>query len=346
MFLIFITDLSLDLPDHSRTEIRKYVDDTKAMRGNMCPEDVLLMQDDLNSMYRWEAINHMPFNASKFMNLRMTVDKDRSLSQNTMFFTPDYGDPIQEHDVVRDLGVLLDSDGGFTSHRLLTQKKAMRKCSWIFRSFKSREPDLLKSLWKSLVQPVLDYASQVWSPVGRTGEIAWMEKPMRQYTRRMKGMTQLNYWERLSKLKMLSTERRTERYKIIYLWKTMNGLAPSLGVEAATLADSRLGFTVKIPAKSGSKESVQSMKDQFFSTHAPRLFNSLPKSIRNGSSSMTKEIFKMNVDLFLENVPDHPILAGYHSGNLSLSSRMSNSILDWVRNNPQLLDWSLDTVSD
>ena len=119
----------------------------------------------------------------------------------------------------------------------------------------------------------------------------------------------------------------------------MNGKAPSLGFQTATTADSRLGFTVKIPSKSGSRESVQSMKDQFFTTHAPRLFNSLPRYIRNVSPSVSQEVFKGLVDQFLETVPDQPVLAGYHTVNQAQNGYMSNSVVDWSRRNPSWIDW-------
>ena len=39
----------------------------------------------------------MPFKGSKFMNLRMSVDRERMLADSTMFFNPDYQSPIQEY---------------------------------------------------------------------------------------------------------------------------------------------------------------------------------------------------------------------------------------------------------
>ena len=112
----------------------------------------------------------------------------------------------------------------------------------------------------------------------------------------MKGLSKYNYWERLSILKMLSTERRTERYKILYVWKMLNGTVPNLGLQVASEESSRLGLTIRIPPKSGLKDSVQSMKDQFLTTHGPRLFNSLSKCVWDRGHSF--ETFKKMVDDF------------------------------------------------
>ena len=236
--------------------------------------------------------------------------------------------------MAKDLGVLLDADGSFKSHQLKAQKKTMERCSWILRTFYSREPALLKTLWQSLAQPYQDYASQLWFPVGNTGDIAWQEKPLRMLTRRMKGLRGLNYWERLSQMKMLSSERRSERYKLLYLWKTLNGMAPSLGIEVNTVAGSRLGLTLKVPRRSGSKELVQTMKDRFFTGFAPRLFNCLPVQVRECD---TFPSFKAGVDLFLMEVPDKPVLAGYFTPNWAKNGWQSNSIIDWTRNYTEIV---------
>ena len=153
----------------------------------------------------------------------------------------------------------------------------------------------------------------------------------------MSGLQGLNYWERLAQLKMLSCERRSERYKIIYTWKILNGVVPDIGLQLATTEESRLGLTVRVPAKSGSRELVQTLKDQFFSAHGPRLFNSIPKELR--ARGMSFDMFKARLDLWLMTVPDKPVLAGYISYNPAKSGWNSNSIIDWIRNNPGLQDW-------
>ena len=57
-----------------------------------------------------------------------------------------------------------------------------------------------------------------------------MEKLLKDYTRKIPGTVGLNYWERLSKLKMNSEQRRLEIYQVNYIWKIMEGLTPNCGV--------------------------------------------------------------------------------------------------------------------
>ena len=41
---------------------------------------------------------------------------------------------------------------------------AKKYCSWIFRTFSARDKTTLLTLWKAIVQPRLDYCSQLWLP--------------------------------------------------------------------------------------------------------------------------------------------------------------------------------------
>ena len=93
----------------------------------------------------------------------------------------------------------------------------------------------------------LDYGSILWSPVSEITDLKKMESTLRVFTKRGSGMNELNYWERLKKFQLYSKQRRNERYKIIYIWKSINGLVPSLGLELTDSDGTRSGM--KIPIK-------------------------------------------------------------------------------------------------
>ena len=76
----------------------------------------------------------------------------------------------------------------------------------------------MKFIWKSLVQPNIDYCSQLWMPC-KSGELEKIENLQKQYTKRIPEVKKIDNWERLKVLKMLSQERRMERYRIIYIGK-------------------------------------------------------------------------------------------------------------------------------
>ena len=78
-------------------------------------------------------------------------------------------------------------------------------------------------MFNVLVQPHVDYCSQLWMP--QEGKLEMVEKVMRDYTRRIPKLRGLNYTERLNKLAMNSQQRRLERYQLLYTWKVMEGFS-------------------------------------------------------------------------------------------------------------------------
>ena len=81
----------------------------------------------------------------------------------------------------------------------------------------------MMTLFKSLVLPILDYGSQLWSP-HLVKHIDQLEKIQRSFTKHITGMQSLEYSERLVSLKLYSLQRRCECYCIIYVWKIIEGL--------------------------------------------------------------------------------------------------------------------------
>ena len=84
------------------------------------------------------------------------------------------------------------------------------------------------------------------APVSIKGEKLAAERPLKSLTKMAWGTRGLNYWERLTKFRLYSNERRMERYKCLYIWKSLNGMVPSLGLEWAEL-DGRSGVRLRYP---------------------------------------------------------------------------------------------------
>ena len=53
------------------------------------------------------------------------------------------------------------------------------------------------------------------------------------FTLKIPEVQQETYWKRLQILQMYSQERRMERYRVIYVWKILEGYAPNCGVEVS-----------------------------------------------------------------------------------------------------------------
>ena len=67
-FLIFINDL----PNNIRSSVRLFADDCVLYRNIKSPLDCQILQDDLNSLVKWETDWQMKFNVSKCHSMRVT----------------------------------------------------------------------------------------------------------------------------------------------------------------------------------------------------------------------------------------------------------------------------------
>ena len=185
--------------------------------------------------------------------------KDASLKEDTLLLAGDTEELIEQVDAARDLGVQMDNKADWCIQRESVIMKTKNKASWVLRTFRSRSPGLMRTLWRTLVQPHQDYASQLWAPVGRLGDIQAQEAPLRAFTKKIWGYHDIPYNERLQKLNMLSTERRQERYRILYTWKALNGLVPHFGLEPLPRQSGR-GNLVKIPSLTGPQRWLRTLR--------------------------------------------------------------------------------------
>ena len=214
----------------------------------------------------------------------------------------------------------MSSDASFSEHISNICTAANLKCGWILRTFKTRDCLPLLTLWKSLVQPILDYCCQLWCPA-TAGLIQRIELVQVSYLKKIVGMSSKDYWEQLSTLNMYSLERRRERYAAIYMWKVIEGLVPNFGVTIAY--NKRKGRYCVVPnVRSAAPCRIQTIRFNSMAVKGPRIFNSLPVEIRN-KSECSVQSFKSALDKHLKTVPDEPRVAKL----IKYCARTSNSLV-------------------
>ena len=293
-----------------------YIDDTKAIKKIHSEDDVEKLQEDISKLHDWGKRNNMEFNNKKFVVLR--YGKNLEIKENTSYFSGETDEIIKEKESTRDLGIIMQNDASFNEHIEKICKKVRQKSGWMFRSFYNRQGWFLRHMWNSLIQPHIDYCSQLWAPE-EGGELQKIEKLLKDYTAKIPEVSKMTYWERLKKLKMNSQQRRSERYKIIYVWKTLENLVPDANLMLANEESDRVGRKCKIPPL---KMRERKKREQSFQVAGPVLFNCLPKEIRNMKGCGVEE-FKENLDKFLKTIPDEPKIGGA----MPMNSRQSNSII-------------------
>ena len=119
-----------------------------------------------------------------------------------------------------------------------------------------------------------------------------------------------------------------EQYKVTYIWKSLHGLVPSLGLEWIN-GGSRKGWHLKYPKILAPEGRYRTLQRYSVHWEGIRLFNSLPSEIRLFSG--TKKAFKNILDKYLELLPDQPEVDGMIPGGLDLYRKASNSIADWPK---------------
>ena len=135
------------------------------------------------------------------------------------------------------------------------------------------------------------------------------------------------YWEFLKQINMISMQRRLERYRVIYIWKILEKLAPNCGINLVQGSEvSRLGRRLDISVPRGSAKTNR-LKEQAFQVNGPKLFNCLPANIRNISRKGLDE-FKEKLDNHLQQVPDQPKIDGLSPGT------ETNSLLHQTKRGP------------
>ena len=325
LFLLLINNIDEEVDE---AKVSLFADDTRIMKSIEKEEDSETLQQELNKLYVWQKKSNMVFNEDKFELMQFGKNDDL---KNSLYFTPDFKEMIERKQTVKDLGVLFDEDLSFNSHVNKIHKTVSSKIGWVLRSFQCRETKLMKTIWKSLIQPHIDYCSPLWFSPNSQGEITRLENLQRQFTKKIKGFENLNYWERLNKLKMLSHQRRMERYNIIYTWKVLEGLVPDCGLEE--ICSERRGRLCKVrPIVSNSTMRVRSIRENSFQISGPNLFNSLPAFLR-GMTGCTIENFKESLDSFIQMVPDEPKCENLEPRSICIhNARSSNSLVDQLRN--------------
>ena len=166
------------------------------------------------------------------------------------------------------------------------------------------------TLMKSLVQPKMDYCSQLWSPTDQS-TVNKLESVQHHLISRIRDtrLAGLNYWEKLHELRLYSQERRRERYQLIFLWKISQGMVSGYDVNFTSVGPRRGRMITPNPVVRSAPTLVRNAREQTLGVRGAQLFNLLPESLR---SMNTEHVYtyKNHLDTFLASVPDQPTVTG------------------------------------
>ena len=179
--------------------------------------------------------------------------------------------------------------------------------AWVFRTFYTRERLPLMTLYKSLVRPLLEYASALWSPTAKA-DIDKLEAIQKSFIRKINGVSR-DYRTALKQLNLYSLQRRRERYQIIQVWKMLEKLAPNksntdeLILNLQTDINHRRGRTCLSHNLARTPSYLLQAREQSIKCFGVHLFNKLPKRIRN-ITNVSVDAFKNQLDKHIKTIED------------------------------------------
>ena len=217
LFLAFINDL----PDNIKfSNTKLFADDSLLFKQITSPEDSLQLQKDLSSLEQWEKTWQMAFNPDKCNVIRIAPNKEKDILQTAYSL---HGQTLETTSSNKYLGVSVADDLSWGKHITNIANKGNRTLGFLRRNFRDCTDTVKEATYKTMVRPILEYASPVWDPITQkdSSELEKVQRRAARYVFNRYGdrnpgcvtdmLTTLN-WEPLSERRL--NDRLTLLYKI------------------------------------------------------------------------------------------------------------------------------------
>ena len=155
LFLIYTNDL----PDSTKFKVRLFADDTAIYLAVSSLKDAQILQQDLDHLNNWELEWDMEFNPGKGVVIHITRHRTPIPSQYLL-----HGQVLESVAGSKYLGVEITSNLSFNNHIQSITTSASRSLGFLRRNIRTQNPALREMAYKTLVRPLVEYSSTVWSP--------------------------------------------------------------------------------------------------------------------------------------------------------------------------------------
>ena len=164
------------------------------------------------------------------------------------------------------------------------------------RNMLSRDPQILRNVFKTMIRHHLEYCVQAWNPVACHGNwsiILEIESVQRRFTRLADGIGMLPYSKRLDSMKLTTLAERRIRGDLIETFKMVNNLVDYGSNIFRT--SRRNNIISSINLDSGISKDIRDLRTMFLPERIKRYWNNLPSYCKN---SQDVNQFKVNLDRF------------------------------------------------
>ena len=212
LFIIYINDIDSNIV----STLSKFADDCKIKYKVSTEEDTDTIQTDIDTLGDWSDKWQLVFHPDKCKTLHLGFN-----NKQKQYYIKNQ--PIKSVPFEKDLGVYTTQD--LKQHKQVAElvKRANRMLGMIKRAITCKNIPNIMSYYKTLVRPILDYASAVWNPYHKK-DIEKLEKVQRRATKLIREIRNLPYRDRLRRCKLMTLEERRRRYDLIEMFKVMKGI--------------------------------------------------------------------------------------------------------------------------
>ena len=292
LFLIFINDIVQSV---NAGTCNIFADDVAIYtNGNNIKEAELKLQVCVNEIGDWYKNNRLKINADKTNVMLITSRKHDSNELNVSL----NGTSLRQVDTVRYLGLNIDSRLTWTDHVKQLCKNLSYKVFSLRRLSNTLSTPLLNTLYKSTIQPCIDYACSVWGNCSsKTRELIHrIQRRAARIVSKKYGARDISVTELIKDLKWQTFETRRDYFLCMLMYQCIHGTAPVRLCNEIEMYFDRHGFNTR-NANSlnvvAPKPSTEMFK-QSFTYAGPKTWNSLDDEIKNSHTLTTfKTLYKL-----------------------------------------------------
>jgi len=288
LFLIFINDIA-KIFDTTVTP-KLYADDLKIYTSIESNVDNNRLQQNVDRLTQWAKTWQLTISIKKCQTMHISRKRDKILWTTTFNIE---SSPLPNCDIVRDLGVEVDSNLSFSQHISHIVSKALSRSYLLSRSFTSRDTSTLVKAFKIYVRPIVEYCSTVWSP-HLAKDIDLLESVQRRFTKHLPGLRKTSYPERLKRTGLERLDVRRLRYDLIMTYKILFGIIRVDSAQFLSLSHNtnNRGHEYKLYTNVVATDA----RNCFFSNRVVPVWNDMPDSVDYSSLAKYKKSIR-NIDL-------------------------------------------------
>ena len=267
LFLLYVNDI----PEQIECNISMFADDTKIYTAVKDIADSQRLQADLDSLAQWAKDWSLRFNVKKCKH--MSIGPQSAINSYTITDANVVTHSLSTTDCEKDLGVWISSTLHPSVQCQKSYAKAIQSLATIKRTFKYITKESFNILYKTYIQPHIEYCVQAWTPY-YAKDIDLLEKVQHRATKLLPQLANLPYQQRIQRLKMYSLYCRRQRGDLIETFKILKRYLDINHSIFFTL--SPIDFTRGHDYKLFKPRSKLLVRSKFFTNRVIDLWNSLP----------------------------------------------------------------------